>query len=252
MIPEATAKEISVIFPGYNEEENIGPTIRRSLEALRPLFERFEIIIVDDASKDRTGAMADALAAEHPEIRVIHNPVNVGQGESILIGFREARYDLVLHNAMDYPFDLRDLDKMLAVLDDADIIVAVRTRRAGYTMFRRFVSVSNITLLHLLFGLKLRDFNFVQLYRKSVLQSIPVQTRSTGFVTPELLIRANDMGYRIREVVCGYLPREKGVATVTTKVLRRSLQDVLTFWAQRRRAQALGRRRAPQPEPRGS
>ena len=99
-----------------------------SLEALRFFFERFEIIIVDDASTDETGKIADALAAEHAEIKVIHNPQNIGQGASILVGFQHATGNLLIHNAIDYPFDLRDLNKMLPLLEEADIVVAVRQR----------------------------------------------------------------------------------------------------------------------------
>jgi glycosyltransferase involved in cell wall biosynthesis len=226
--------EISVIYPAYNEAGNIERTIRRSVEALRSLFDRFEIIIVDDASADETGEIAESLAAEHPEIKVIHNAANQGQGESLRIGFREASYDLVIHNAMDYPFDLKDLSKMLPLLDEADIVVAVRNRRTDYTLYRRFLSVMNLILLNLLFGLGLRDYNFVQLYRKKVLETVQVDARSTAFLTPETLIRAHDLGYRIKEVEIDYHPRERGVATSgRPRVLVSSLRDLLRFWLKR-------------------
>jgi len=226
--------ELSVIFPAYNEEENIRATMERALAALRPLFERFEIIIVNDASRDRTGQIADELARQHPEIRVVHHPRNLGQGASILTGFHQARHDLVLHNAMDYPFDLQDLARMLPLLDRADIVVAVRDRRAGYTLTRKFMSVVNLMLLCMLFGLKLRDYNFVQLYRKHVWNSIRVESRSTVFLTPEALIRAHDMGFRIVEVTIPYHAREKGAATSGNfRVVSRSLRDMLGFWWKR-------------------
>ena len=228
--------EISVIFPAYNEEQNIQAAMLRARDALRPLFDRFEIIIVDDASQDRTPQIADALAAEYPEIRVIHNKPNKGQGESILIGFRAARHSLLIHNAMDYPFDLKDLRLMLPALAEADVVVAARVRRAGYTLYRKLTSVVNIAFLHLLFEPKLRDYNFVQLYRKTVFDSLPVQSRGPAFVTPEMLIRAHDMGYRIKEVEIEYHARERGEATAGKPlVILRSLRDMLAFWLQRRR-----------------
>lgn len=228
--------EISVIFPAFNEEQNIRTAMLRSLEALRPLFHHFEIIIVDDASKDGTAEIADVLATEYKEIRVIRNLENKGQGESILIGFRAARFPLLVHNAMDYPFDLADLRRMLPLLDQADVIVAVRVTRAGYTLYRKLTSVVNLALLHLLFDLHLRDYNFIQLYKRSVFNCLPVRSRGPAFVTPEMLIRAHDMGYRIKEVEIEYLPRERGKATAgALRVILRSLRDMLVFWLQRRR-----------------
>ena len=229
-------KNISVVFPAFNEEESMEETIHRSLEALRSMFEEFEILIIDDASTDETDRIADALAAEHREIRVIHNATTMRQGASILVGFQSAKHDLVIHNAMDYPFDLRDLNKMLPLLEDGDIIVAARTRRVGYSLYRVLLSAVNVTLLNILFGLRLRDYNFTQLYRKSVLNEIKVDTRSTAFLTPEIIIRAYDKGYRIKEVEIDYYPREKGVAkSGSLDVVLPSLRDLLRFWIKRAR-----------------
>ena len=228
--------EISVIFPAYNEAENIRPTMEKALGALRPLCHRFEILIVDDCGRDGTGRIADELAAEHPEIRVIHNPQNMGQGASIVRGFEQARYGLVTHNAMDYPFDLRDLSLLLPLLDDADIVVGARLSRPGYSFYRRITSFVNLWLIRTLFPLRLSDYNFVQIYPKAVWTSVKVESRSTAFLTPEALIRAFDMGYRIKEVGIPYHARIAGEATAgKPKVILRSLQDMLRFWWKRSR-----------------
>jgi len=227
--------EISVVFAAYNEEKNVESAIGRALDAMRPQFSTFEIIVVDDASTDSTGALCDRLAAGHPEVRVLHNPKNLGQGASLVRGFREARYDFVIHNAMDYPFDLRDLSRMTPLLEKADIVVAARRSREGYSAYRVLTSVVHRTLLHLLFPLHLRDYNFVQLYRRSVWETVKVEARSTAFLTPEALIRAYDLGYRIEEVEIEYYPRTAGVATSgKPKVILHSLGDMFRFWWKRR------------------
>jgi glycosyltransferase involved in cell wall biosynthesis len=226
--------DISVIFPAFNEEENIRSTIVRAIAAMRNVCKSFEILIIDDASRDRTAEIADSLALEHAEIRVLRNPRNLGQGGSILRGFREARCAWLIHNGMDYPFDLKDLAIMLPLTRDADIVVAARDRHAGYTMSRKIMSWVNRMLLRSLFGLKLRDYNFVQLYRKEVWDTVRVTSKSTAFLTPEALIRAHDMGFRIVEVPIVYRPREHGVATAgSLRVISRSLRDMLTFWWRR-------------------
>lgn len=228
--------EISVIFPAYNEGHSIEEAIERSLVALRKHFRDIEVLIVDDGSKDDTGIVADRLQERYPdEVRVLHNARNMGAGESLVRGFREARGELVLHNAIDLPFDLEDIPRLLERLDEADIVVATRMERAGYTTFRKVTSVVNISLLNLLFDLKLDDYNFVQLYRREVLQAVQIGTRSTAFVTPETMIRAHDMGFRITAVPIAYHARTRGVATSgSLKVISTSLRDMLGFWARRR------------------
>ena len=226
--------EISVVFPCYNEEKNIRSTIERSLQALRAQFDAFEIILVQDASKDSTPELCDRLSAEHPEIRVLHNPVNVGQGASIVRGFQQSRYRLVLHNGMDYPFDLTDLRMMLPLLREADIVVAARRSRSGYSFYRILTSMVHRRLLHLLFPLRLTDYNFVQLYPRSVWENVKVEARSTAFLTPEALIRAHDLGYRIKEIPIDYHARTAGVATSgKPKVIIESLRDMAHFWWKR-------------------
>ena len=226
--------EISVVFAAYNEEKNVESSIGRALGALRPQFSTFEVIIVDDASTDSTGALCDRLAAAHPEVRILHNSKNLGQGGSLVRGFREAKYDLVTHNAMDYPFDLRDLSRLTPLLGEADIVVAARRSREGYSAYRVLTSAVHRVLLHLLFPLRLRDYNFVQLYRRSVWEAVKVEARSTAFLTPEALIRAYDLGYRIKEIEIEYYPRTAGAATSgKPKVILRSLRDMLRFWWQR-------------------
>lgn len=225
---------ISVVFAAYNEEVNIVPTIEKALDAMRELGRDFEILIVDDRSKDSTGSLADDLAATNQEIRVLHNERNMGQGASLVRGFQQARHELVIHNAMDYPFDLRDLPKLLECCGEADVIAAARTSRAGYSPYRVLTSVVHKHLLHLLFPLKLSDYNFVQLYPRSVWEAVRVEARSTAFLTPEAMIRAHDMGYRVKEVEIEYHPRLAGEATSgKPKVIVHTLRDLFAFWWKR-------------------
>jgi glycosyltransferase involved in cell wall biosynthesis len=235
---------ITGVFAAYNEEKSVEAAMARALDALRDQFRQFEIVIVEDASRDRTPALCDALASAHPEIRVLHNETNLGQGASLVRGFRQARFDLVTHNAMDYPFDLRGLRLMTTLLAGADIAVAARRSRAGYSPYRVLTSAVHRALLHLLFPLRLRDHNFVQIYPRAVWEAVNVEARSTAFLTPEAPIRAYDMGYRVCEVEIEYHPRTAGVATSgKPKVILHSLRDMFAFWWKRvRRRTPRGKR----------
>lgn len=208
--------------------------MQKSLAALRRQFDNFEIILIDDQSRDKTLELAEQIASENAEIRVLQNPVNMGQGKTLLRAFDEAKGEFVIHNAVDYPFDFEDLDQMIPLLDDADIIVAARRARPGYTAYRRAISSINIILIRTLFGLSIRDYNFVQMYRRDVLSSISITADSTGFLTPEIIIRANDMGYRVTEIDVEFHPREFGTATAgSLKVLIRSFRDMISFFMRR-------------------
>ncbi len=223
--------QISVIFPAYNEQASIRSTIERALQGLRQLFDSFEIIIVDDKSTDTTGQIADQLAAEHPEVRVFHNPRNLRAGASIVAGFKQARGELVTHNAMDYPFHLEDLRQVLPLLEKADVVAVARNRRPESSLYRRFLTAVNLGLLRNFFGLRLKDYNFVQVYKRAVLQQLDLGCTSTGFLTPSLMFQAHRRGYRVAEITLDYWPRETGAAASgRPKVLIETLKDMARFW----------------------
>jgi dolichol-phosphate mannosyltransferase len=229
--PPTERRSITVIFPAFNEEANMGRVIERSIEAMSPRFDNFELLIIDDGSGDNTGSIAEELAMNCPEITVLHNKRNMGLGETLYRGFQCAKGELVIQNAMDYPLDLRDLDKMLPLLDEADVVVAVRKAHAGYTPYRKLTSKVNRALLRLLFEPKLRDYNYTQLFKREVLEAARPTSRSTVFIAPEIIIRAHELGFRIKEVEIDYHPRIAGEATSGKPgVILRSVRDMLTFW----------------------
>ncbi|MGC2300540.1 MAG: glycosyltransferase family 2 protein [Acidobacteriaceae bacterium] len=226
-----STRSITVIFPAYNEEQNIRSAIARAVDAMRPRFLVFELLIIDDGSTDRTGEIAEDLAKEHPEITVIHNRKNLGLGETLYLGFQRAQGELVIQNAMDYPLDLRDLDKMIPLLEKADVVVAVRKGYAGYTPYRKLASRVNRFILRQLFNPKLRDYNYTQLFKREVLGAARPNSRSTVFMVPEIIIRAYELGFKFVELDIGYQPRLFGKATSgRPKVVLRSLRDMFKFW----------------------
>lgn len=226
---------LSLVVPGFNEEENIAETIGLFRDELSQICDRWEIIIVDDASTDRTGEIADELAARSPEIRVIHNRRNLGVGASLLVGLREAKCDLITHNSMDRPFDVRDLRRLLPMLDGVDVLVVARRALAAHPPFKRAMSLVNRALRRMLFDVKVTDMNFVQVYRRHVLSTLQVTSRSPAFVTPELIIRASRAGFRLKQVTAEFHPRLRGTSkNRSLRVIVWSFVDMWRFWAQSR------------------
>ena len=229
---------LSVIIPAYNEGENIERNIPKAMESLRRMVGTFELILVDDCSKDRTGVVADELATRFPELVVVHNEQNLRQGGSLAKGFMLAKHDWVIHNAMDYPFDFEDLPLLLAHVPDADIVVASRKTYPGITVPRRFVSFANRAILWSLFGATVKDYNFVQLYRRTLLQSMRTISQATSFITPEKIIRAHSRGLRVVEVEVEYHRRETGTpSSANLKNIRRALADMARLWIELRRSE---------------
>jgi len=108
---------LSYFFPAHNEEANVRQLVEEALETLPTLAEAFEIIVVDDGSRDATGAIADELAAAHPDtVRAVHHLTNLGYGAALLSGFRAARHDLVAFTDGDRQFRVADIGRLTARL----------------------------------------------------------------------------------------------------------------------------------------
>ena len=218
---------LSVVMPAYNEADNVDSTVPKVLATLRELVGRFELILIDDASTDDTARRAKRFAECAPELVLVSNDQNLRQGGSLRKGFALARYDLVTHNAMDYPFDYRDLPTLLDRLPEADVIVASRRTYPGTSWPRRAVSWVNRRLLRLLFHAPVDDYNFVQVYRRAVLDSQPTLSDATSFITAEKIIRAAHDGWRVVEVEVPYHPRLSGrPSSANYANIKRALLDM--------------------------
>src|SRR6187200_1745885 len=153
------APALSFFFPAHNEADNIEALVDEALVELPKLADEFEIIAVDDGSKDGTGAIADRLAAEHPQVHVVHHKVNRGYGGALRSGFAASRYPLVAFTDGDRQFKIADVGRLLermAKPDQPDVVVGFREKRAdpfirlAYARFYRFA-------LRVWFGLKVTD-----------------------------------------------------------------------------------------------
>jgi glycosyltransferase involved in cell wall biosynthesis len=237
---------LSVVIPGFNEQQSIRLAIETCRKALDHQGISHEILIVDDASTDGTGAIADALAATDPAVRVIHNPINLNVGASILIGYRAARGRLVTHNAMDLPFDPSDLHRILPRFDDPSLamVVVARIDRSAHSVWRKVTSIVHHWIVRTLFLVDVSDMNFVQVVRRSVANELGVRARSPAFVTPEMIIRARRAGVRMEEVEAVFHHRKVGKGHFgKPRDILWALADIASFWLEGRglRSRRLGR-----------
>jgi glycosyltransferase involved in cell wall biosynthesis len=229
------AASLSVIVPAFNEEEGLRPAITFMAAELASLDTSGEIVIVDDGSADRTPELADELARTLPGVRAVHHTVNQGWGQAVRTGIANCKHEFLVLSPVDSPLSRADMAAFLAAAPGADIVVGYRTRRAGYPAWLALGSRCYHHLVSAMFGLHVRDVNWVHLYRRTAIESLTLRLSGVAFPA-EVLARATRRGDRIAEVHCEMQARTTGESTVTRpRVIARALRDVLGLWLELRR-----------------
>jgi glycosyltransferase involved in cell wall biosynthesis len=227
---------LSYFFPAHNEQDNLQPLVDEALSTLPGLAEVFEVVIVDDGSRDRTPEIADELAARHPDlVRAVHHAANEGYGAALRSGFGAARYELVAFTDGDRQFRVADLGLLTARLlepDQPDVVAGFRIRRADpiiRTIYARAYRLAN----RVFFGLRIRDVDCAcKLFRRGALEGIRVESGG-AFFSAELLIKLRETGRSVVEVGVPHHPRTAGSPTgANPSVVWRAVKD---FWSLRLR-----------------
>ncbi|MEW6224315.1 MAG: glycosyltransferase family 2 protein [Chloroflexota bacterium] len=245
----ARVSRLSYFFPAHNEEANLEGLVAEALETLPSLADTFEIIAVNDGSRDRTAEIADRLAAANPDVvRVVHHPVNRGYGGALRSGFEASRYELLAYTDGDRQFRIADLGRLTARLqapDRPDVVVGYRIKRADPLI--RIVYAQTYKLANrLLFGLRVRDVDCAaKLFRREALLDVRVESGG-AFFSAELLIKVRNQGRSVVEVGVPHYPRTAGSPTgAKPSVIWRAVKDFwglrLRLWANRERALRRGR-----------
>lgn len=179
---------LTVIISALNEEGNLQSAVRDVEEALGNQVSSYEMIIINDGSCDRTGAVADRLAARSSSIRVIHHKQNQGLGASILEGYREASKEYVMWYPGDNGVQKESLKDMLRYLGQAEIVIPYIANPTFRSPSRQFLSQAYVGVLNLLFGLKLRYYNGVNIYRTALVKELVETASGFGFFAQTLIL----------------------------------------------------------------
>ena len=209
------SESVSLLFPVYRDERTVRVVAGKALHLLRSLGVLFEVIIVDDGSPDRSGEIADELAREHPEVRVVHHPKNLGYGAAVRSGIQASRNAIVCMTDGDDEYEVEDFRKLLKLKDRYDLIITFRYRKI-YSNTRIFVSWVYNVLLRFFFRTPFRDVSTgLRLVRRVVLEDVQLESTSP-FVGAELAIKAMLKGYRVGEVGIQTFPRSFGSGSSTS------------------------------------
>lgn len=210
--PPETNPRLSLVFPAFNEASNLPILLETATKIGDQLGVDFEIVIVDDGSRDESADLLEAWRARDPRVRCVHHARNQGYGAALRAGLREARGDLVFFSDADLQFDLREIADLLAHANDADIVAGYRAPRRDPWM-RRLIARLWGGLVDALFGLRVRDIDCAfKVFRREVVEAIPIESIG-AFVNTEILVRARAAGFSIRQIPVTHRPRRAGRQT---------------------------------------
>jgi glycosyltransferase involved in cell wall biosynthesis len=219
-------QSISIIFPAFNEEENIARAVEHARETISKFFNDIEIIVVNDGSSDTTGAIIDKMAAVADDVIPIHHQVNRGYGAALRSGIYKASKGLIFFTDSDLQFDLKEIEDLEEWIHDYDIVAGYRAKRAD-PVHRRFNAWGWNMLVRLVLGLKVKDIDCAfKLFRRDVFANIKLETVG-AMINTEILTMAQRNAMRIKEVPVSHYPRLAGEQTgANLKVILKALREL--------------------------
>lgn len=229
--PAGDKPDISLFFPVYNDEHTVRTVAMRAMDLLEEVAARYEIVIVNDGSPDRSGEIADALSQEYPQIRVVHHPQNQGYGAAIKSGIAASQYEIICMIDGDNEYDVFDLKKMLAVRQYYMLVIAFRYRKL-YSTQRIFISFVYNAVLRMVFNSPFRDISTgIRLMHRSAVQDLHL-TSDSPFIGAELTLKSMLRGYPVGEVGIQTFPRSFGHGSATS--MQNIIGTIKDIWKIRR------------------
>ena len=203
--PPVALTSVSLIIPAYNDEETVGRLIDDGDALLSQIASDYEIIVVNDGSKDHTLDVIQGRAEVNPHVKVINHPINKGFGYTIRELYLAGTKDFIFSLPGDYQYAPKELVKMAKGLDDYGFVIGLRLHRNDPPR-RKFQSKIYNLMLRTFYGHKHKDVNSIKLFRRAILERIQLRSQ-TPFVDAELCIRAERAGFKVVEIPIEHLPR---------------------------------------------
>lgn len=221
---------ISLVFPAYNEEDNIVQAVKQAQKILNRIASPWEIIVVNDGSKDRTGDIINKLSRNDSHVRPIHHPTNYGYGAALKSGISAAKYDFVFFCDSDLQFDLKELPTFLKLINDCDIVIGYRAKRQD-PFHRKMNAWGWKMLIRLVLGLKVRDIDCAfKLFRREVFETIKIDAVG-AMVNTDILVQSQRYGFKIKQHPVTHYPRLNGQQTgANFKVILKAFKELFGLY----------------------
>ena len=236
--------DLSFVLPAFNEAENIGVAIRRCVEVGDELGLDFEVIVVDDGSRDATRGIVARHQAREGRLRAIHHPRNRGYGAALRSGLLAARMERVFFTDADLQFDVAEIRNLLREAEAHDIVVGYRAPRRD-PVVRRLNGWVWSRLVGRLFDLPVRDVDCAfKVFDRRVFDRIPIHSIG-ALVNTEILVRALAEGFTLAEVPVSHFPRTSGAQSgAHPRVIAKALRELVVLHGDLRRVARRGRQRS--------
>lgn len=227
-------EKLSVFLPCYNEEANLKKTYQNVKKGLEDNVKDWEIILVDDGSKDKTPQISDDLAKKDSKVSVIHHQSNRGYGAAMKSGLYAAKYPWISFIDSDGQFDFSEIKNFIQTQENtnADMVIGYYLGRK-VSFIRKLNSKIWQAIVYLLFGLNVKDIDCgFKLISKKVVDTIPkLESERGAFISSEFLIKAKKAGFKIVEIGANHYPRKEGEATgAKLNVIIQSFVDLFKLW----------------------
>jgi glycosyltransferase involved in cell wall biosynthesis len=228
--PSRIPGSLSLVLPAFNEEANVGIVVRDSLRELPDFTESFEIIVVDDGSRDNTAGVVAAIAATEDRVRLVRHSRNRGYGAALTTGFRESTGDYVMFMDADRQFDIADIRLLAPFASEYDIVAGFRMERSDPIHRRVFAEAFNVAV-RVLFGVHLRDIDCAfKLFRGDLLRGMTLSAPG-ALINTEIQAKARRQGARLQQVGVHHYPRVAGQQSGgSLRVIVRAIGETLALW----------------------
>ncbi len=222
---------VSIVIPAYNEQENVQAAVEKVSAIAEQLKLEYEILLVNDGSRDRTGGIAQTeLAPRIPNFHLIEHFPNRGYGGALKAGFAAATKELIAFTPADNQFDFNEVQLLLDKMTPETMIVSGRRVKRQDNFFRRLNGFGWNSVVRLLFGYLIKDIDCgFKVLRRDLLTRIHLESNG-AMIDTELLAETRARGYKIAEVPVTHLPRTAGSPTgANLKVIFRAFRDLFKF-----------------------
>ena len=231
MPKQGPATGLSIFFPAYNDSGTIASLVITALRTARKLTPDYEVIVVNDGSKDNTAEILDELAGTYPEVRIVHHEKNRGYGGALRTGFATATRELVFYTDGDAQYDPAEMEVLWRRFDDrVDLVNGYKISRSD-PLHRIVIGRIYHHTVKLLFGLTVRDVDCdFRLMRRSIFDKVHLE-KNSGVICLEMMKKITDAGYRIAEVPVHHYHRAYGKSQFFNfRRLFRTAIDVFKLW----------------------
>lgn len=222
-------KQFSIVLPAYNEETNISKAVSEAALFATKRFDDFEIIVVDDGSRDHTAVALQAMLKTHKNLKVISHKKNLGYGAAVWDGLRASQGELIFFTDSDLQFDLRDLDLFLNEIKTHDAVIGYRQKRSE-GLIRKLNALGWRAFVRMLLKVRAKDIDCAfKLFRLKAICDIEIISSGATF-SAELLYRLNKKGSKISELPVKHFKRRYGAPTgAKMSVIAKGFKEILAL-----------------------